>query len=400
MVLKQTTNKDNEIALYALAKGGTTSSSINDIVSARLAPKMFSASGVSDYSRQELQKKLAGKQASISFWINTFERGFDGLSTIKDVKTLFELLHLNFTQPKMDSDAVKVLLSQYKTVLANRDINPEISFSKEIIKTIHGNSPYFNELEISDLSKANENTALNFIKKSLNPSDYIFVFVGNIDIKKIKPYVETYLASITPGETWDMAIDSIIQPEVAAVKKEIYKGKEDKSLVYMSWIIREKYSQKLDAEARILREYMNIILMENIRVKLGGTYSISSDLSLLHFPYDELKLKIRFSCDPKRVDELVAAVKGDIKTVAAGNIDRNIFIKAKEACEKLLERNGQDNTYLAESYANSSVIYDSSLSRMNKWSSLYKAVTPKNLEDMVKKLLKNSNFQVVLYPEK
>ncbi|MCA6071221.1 MAG: insulinase family protein [Endomicrobium sp.] len=400
VVLKQTMNKDNEIALYALAKGGTTSSSIKDIVSARLAPKMFSASGVSEYSRQELHKKLAGKQASISFWINNFTRGFDGLSTIKDVKTLFELLYLNFTQPKMDSDAVKVLLSQYKAYLANRNINPEISFSKEIAKTIHGNSPYFNELEVSDLSKANENAALNFIKKSLNPSDYTFVFVGNIDIKKIKPYVETYLASIPNGEKWDMAIDSIIQPEVTAVKKEIHKGKEDKSLVYMSWIIREKYSQKLDAEASILKEYMNIILVENIRIKLGGTYGIFSDLSLLHFPYDELKLEICFSCDPKRVDELIAAVKEDIKTVAAGNIDKDTFVKAKRAREKLWEKTVQDNDNIAESYAYSSVICNSSLSRMNKWPSLYKAVTPKNLEDMVKKLLKNSNFQVVLYPEK
>ncbi|MCA6070345.1 MAG: insulinase family protein [Endomicrobium sp.] len=400
VVLKQTINKDNEIALYALAKGGTTSSSIEDIMSARLAPEMSSASGVGDYSRQELHKKLAEKQASIFFWIGTFTRGFDGLSTIKDVKTLFELLYLDFTQPKMDSDAVKILLSQYKTYLANQDINPEISFSKEVTKTIHGNSPYFNEPEISDLSKVNEIAALNFIKKSLNPSDYTFVFVGNIDIKKIKPYVETYLASIPNGETWDMAIDSIIQPEVVAEKKEIYKGKENKSLVFMSWIIREKYSQELDAEASILKEYMNIILVENIRVKLGGTYSISSDLSLLHFPYDELKLEIHFSCDPKRVDELVAAVEKDIKTVAAGNIDRDTFAKAKRACEKLWEKAVQDNDTIAGSYAYSSVIYNSSLSRINKWPSLYKAVIPKNLEDMVKKLLKNSNFQVVLYPEK
>jgi zinc protease len=114
----------------------------------------------------------------------------------KDTKTLFELAYLLFSQPKIKSDAVKYVLNQFKTDLLNADKSPERVLSKEIAKLIYRNNPYFTQIEISDLDKVNESVALDFIKNSLNPKDYTFVFVGNIDIELFKEYIKTYLASI------------------------------------------------------------------------------------------------------------------------------------------------------------------------------------------------------------
>ncbi|MDR1942769.1 MAG: hypothetical protein LBQ04_01415 [Endomicrobium sp.] len=37
----------------------------------------------------------------------------------------------------------------------------------------------------------------------------------------------------------------------------------------MKWIIKEQYSQNEKAAADVLREYLNIVLVEDIRMKLG-----------------------------------------------------------------------------------------------------------------------------------
>jgi hypothetical protein len=72
---------------------------------------------------------------------------------------------------------------------------------------------------------------------------------------------------------------------------------------------------------------------ENVRMKLSNTYNITSypNLEIL---LGELSLEISFSCDPKKVDESIAAVIKDVNNVVIGNIDKDILNKAKKACQK------------------------------------------------------------------
>ncbi|MDR3192251.1 MAG: insulinase family protein, partial [Treponema sp.] len=89
VILKETNNRNNEIVLYAMARGGTMSASPEDYVSARLAAEMAEASGLGPYSRPNLIKRLADKQVSLAYWANGYTRGFRGSATGKDLKTLF-----------------------------------------------------------------------------------------------------------------------------------------------------------------------------------------------------------------------------------------------------------------------------------------------------------------------
>jgi zinc protease len=399
VVLKKTDNKANEIVMDALAKGGILNVSSKDIVSAQLAADMFNVSGVGKYSSDELPKKLADKQVSLYFNMSEFTHGFSGASVNKDIKTLFELLYLNFTDPRFDSEAVKAYISKRKSFLENEDRDPKNVFSKDFIKIIYGNDPYFKPLEFSDIAKLNKSTALNLVKKALNPADYTFVFVGSVDdINTFKEYAATYLASIPAGKEKN----SLPQHNVARpreVKRNVYKGKEELSSVRMKWIIKEQYSQNEKAAADALREYLNIVLVEDIRMKLGNTYSIYSftDLDIL---LGELSLNISFSCAPNKVDESIAEIIKDINAIDSGNINLDILSKAKKACKKVYEISIQDNSTLARNYADLAVIYGKPFASIGEFPKLYDSMSSKDLQTIVNKLLKGGCTQVVLYPEK
>ncbi|MDR1587676.1 MAG: insulinase family protein, partial [Treponema sp.] len=120
VILRETGNRNNEIVLQAMARGGSTSVPLEDDVSADLAPEMISVSGLGPYSRQELIKKILDKQVSFSFWVSNYHRGLQGSATTGDLKTLFEMIYLGFTDPRIDPEAVKVMLDQYRTSLALR----------------------------------------------------------------------------------------------------------------------------------------------------------------------------------------------------------------------------------------------------------------------------------------
>jgi zinc protease len=400
VILKETGNKNNEIILYATARGGTTSAPESEEVSVNLAAEMMNLSGMGPYPRSELLQKLADKQVSISYWTGSFNRGFNGFSTSDDLKTLFELLYLGFTQPRFDPAAIEVLLDQYRTILDRRGESPEEIFSDEISRTVYGDNRFFRPLELADLEKVNIRAAQDFVRRTLGPQDYTFVFTGNLDIPVIRDYIETYLASIP--QTWEnMNVwddPGIERP--GQVEKTVYKGKEDKSYVYLGWFLPEKYGEKERAAALALTEYLEIVLNDEIREKRGGVYGITTQAALSPYPLDgELTLTSHFVCDPNRAVELSGAVIAQLERIAGGDIDADTFEKAKQALGQEWAVSMQSNSYIAQSYGNLAILLNLPLVQLNERPGLYGVVTPAEIQDICRRLLPGGPVRLILYPE-
>jgi zinc protease len=250
VILKSTANKNDEIVLQAMARGGTSSAAPADDISASLAVEMMQVSGLGPWSRSELTRLLAEKQVSFSYSVSHYYRGFRGSATSGDLKTLFEMLYLNFTDPRIDPVAVQAMMDQYATSLALRGENPRTALSDEINRTVYSGHPRFKPLELADLPKADIDIARAFLKKSLNPADYTFIFIGNLEAAPIKDYIETYLASIPRGESWNTWTDlGVVRP--GKVEKNVYKGKEEQSTVYMGWFSKDTYTEELSSVAQV-----------------------------------------------------------------------------------------------------------------------------------------------------
>ena len=410
IILKETENRNNEIIFQAMARGGCTSAPLEEKVSAYLASEMISVSGLGPFSRTELMKMLADKQVSFSFWTTNYYRGFSGSAAVGDLKNLFEMIYTGFTDPCIDSEAVQVMLDQRRTSLAQRSENPELFFSDEISRTIYGGHPYFKPLELADLSTVNIDDALQFVYRSLNPADYTFVFTGNLDFNVMRTYVETYIASVPQKESWNNWTTLEFE-RPGETEKQIYKGREDKSLVYMGWFSNLPYSEEASSIAQVLNEYLDIRMTEEIREKRGGVYSISVSVSVSPVPAGELNMSVYFACDPGRVQELSAAViellsetAGKTNGIDAGTgsspIINDTFIKSVAALKKQWETSIQSNSYIAQSYANSSVLLNLPLSRLHKRPLYYDAVSQADVQTMLLQVLASGPARVILFPER
>jgi zinc protease len=399
VILKSTKNKNDEIVVQAMARGGTSSAAPQDDISASLAVEMAQVSGLGPWSRSDLSRKLTGKQISLSYSVDGYYRYFHGSSTSGDLKTLFEMLHLSFTDPRIDPVAVQAMMDQYKTSLALRSEDPNAVFSDEINRIIHSGHPRIKPLELADLAKVNNDAALAFIRRGLNPADYTFVFTGNLEIKKLKEYAESYIASIPRRESWNTWTDLDVK-RPGKVEKNVYKGKEEQGAVFMAWFSNAQFNDELNAVCQVLNEYIDIKLDEEIREKMGGVYSISSGVSVSPVPRGELVMQVYFACDPKRAKELQTAVIAILNQVKNGVIDRDTFTKAVEAPKKEWEVSIQSNMYIAQSYANSSVLLNLPLSRLDRRPKLFDAVTTADIQGVCARLLSTDGpAVVVLLPE-
>jgi predicted Zn-dependent peptidase len=113
-------------------------------------------------------------------------------------------------------------------------------------------------------------------------------------------------------------------------------------------------------------------------------------------------MSVEFSCDPGRVEELIAAVLNLLNQIAAGNVNQDVFGKSVEALQKEWETSIQDNSYIAQSYVDSSVELNAPLSRLDRRPRYYAAVTQEDIQTVCAQLLQDNNgpMQVVLMPER
>ena len=108
---------------------------------------------------------------------------------------------------------------------------------------------------------------------------------------------------------------------------------------------------------------------------------------------------VYFPCDPNRVQELSAAILEELNLIARGTIDQDAFTKSVEALKKSFAASIQSNSYLSWNYANFAVLYDRPLSRLEQRPALYEAVTTRDIQQTVEKLLPRGPVTVILYPE-
>jgi len=398
VVLQPTENRNDEIVLNAMARGGTVC--FGNDVSARLAVEMMQISGLGPWSRPDLSRQLAARQVSLSYSVGAYTRGFQGASTTGDLRTLFEMIHLNFTDPRIDPDAVEAMMGRLRTSLALRGENPRTVFSDEINRTVTQGHPMFRPMELDDLAGVDTNAALDFLRRGLNPADFTFVFVGNLTPELLSSYVETYLASIAPfseGARWNSWTDpNIVRP--GRVKRNVYRGMEEQSTVHMAWFSPATFSERLSIETQVLNEYLRIRLNDEIRENLGGVYGIGVSVGISPAPRGELSMRVQFGCDPQRVRELSDAVFALLNEAAAG-ISQTVFVSAVEALHQGWETSMQSNSFIAQSYANSSVLLELPLSRLHRRPQYFDAVAPADIQRITAQLLQNGPAKLVLFPE-
>jgi zinc protease len=396
VILKTTPFQNNEVRFYALARGGTRSGPPEGDVSRDLAAEMYNVSGLGPFGPTELSRFLADKQVSLGLWTTDYLRGLEGSSSVEDLPLLFEMIYLYFTQPRFDPGSVQALLDEYRTTLILEQEDPNAAFVREIRRTIYGN-PRFHSRELADLDRVDPAAALDFIRQGLNPGDWTFVFLGNLD-NRVPDLIETYLASIPPGPSFNEW--ALVDPQrPGAVEREVRKGRDDRSEVYLAWFSPLDYSEEASAAAQVLSEYLDIRLTEEIRERLGGTYSPGVSVSLNIIPRGELAAVVYLVCAPRRVEELCTAVEEELAAVARGQVEGGTLSKAILALVKAQESEVQKNSYLAQSFANSAVIYHSPLDRVYRRPGYYEAVKGEDISSLMKSLTARGPARVVLYPE-
>ena len=166
----------------------------------------------------------------------------------------------------------------------------------------------------------------------------------------------------------------------------------------MGWFAPKTWTEEDNAAVLVLSDYLDIVLTDEIREKLGGVYSISSRASFSPAPVGEVSLEVYFICDPRREAELRKAVTDQLIALSAV-VDGEILDKSMEALIKSFEQSMENNGFIARNLANFTVITGSPLINLVNRPGLYRSVTEEEIRSITVELLAGGPIELVLLPE-
>jgi zinc protease len=400
VVLKPTTNKQDEILFRAVSQGGTSLASDQDFVAAETAAAVIERSGLGKLNESTLEKKLAGKTAFVRPEIGDTSEGLRGGASRADLETMFQLVYLTFTQPRADQEAFATYLRQLQATLANRQALPDAAFNDAVEAAVTQGHLRAKPLSIDMLPQLNLQKSLAFYKdRFADASDFTFVFVGNIDVNAFKPLVERYLASLPATNRRETARDVGIRPPATVVERQLAKGLDPRSQVTVVFSGPFQNDQANRTILRAMAETLEGSLQRTLREDLGGTYGVSARPQFSERPTGEYRVTISFACDPARMDALVTSLFRVIDQFRQTGPSRSQIADVKSALVRDLETNSRDNAYLLNQLTYK-YQYDEDPAEALNVEKFYDLITPAAVQQAAQMYLDTSRYvKVTLVPE-
>jgi zinc protease len=401
VLLKPTDFKNDEVLMAASSPGGHSLASDTDYTSAIFASVLAGMSGVGNLSSVELDKALAGKFAQVSPYIAETREGVSASASTRDIRTLFELTHLYFTMPRRDSAAFASYTSRMRSILANRDADPETPFWDTLQVTLAQHHPREKPLTVRTVDDVSLERALAFYRERFaDAGDFTFVFVGNFTLDSIRPLVLQYLASLPAGGRVESGRDLRIRPPTGVVQKTLRKGTEPKSrtqVIYTGSFEGDRAERHALAS---LIDVLDIRLREVLREDQGGTYGVSVSQSVQREPWSHYAVHISFGSAPERLDSLASMVFTVIEQLQTTGPSAADLAKVKETQRRSFEKGMRENNFWV-SQLQARTENNEDLRNVLSYPNLVDALTADRVRDAARKYLRKDNYvRISLFPEK
>ncbi len=401
VILKPTKFKNDQVLINGYSFGGTSLASDEDYTSAELAGGIMGSSGIADFTQIQLNKILSGKNVSVSPYISDVAQGITANTTPKDFETAMQLIYLYFTNPRKDNDVWQANISQTNALLKNRDLNPGSVFQDTISATLNNHN--FREMVVTPerLNKASLDKAFEFYKaRFADASGFTFTFVGNFDVEVLKPYINAYLGSLPSTNSKETYKNLNIVPPPGKIAKTVNKGIGEKGSVQLVFSGAYDYNEANNIQIDALEEILQIRLLDRLREKDGGTYAPGVRASYKKIPNSRYSFTLAFSCEPAKVDTLIADAMDEInklKQSGAQPADINKFV-AEEARSTQVQL--KENVFWAGYLGAASQNQDNPDAILNHVNSLG-GITVQSTKDAANKYLSGNNLiKFILLPEK
>ncbi len=396
---KKTDFDKDKIYIKLFKKEGSSSNDYTTFINSTIAPTIIEQSGVGNLKPTDIDTFMKGKNFSISSYISDYEQGFIISTDRKNLELALEYMNYLIYEPKVDKIIYENTISDLRESLNNRNNSPQIVYRDKIREIYSGKNNRKLPLSEKDLTLISPEKVLNIYKEKFsNFSEYNLIVVGSFNEEELEKNLKTYVASL-PSENSKTIITPLdLKTPKNIVKEKVIKGVDKKATVTLIFPYNFKYGYEEKTLYNSFSQILNIALIEDIREKIGGVYSISSRISLSPNNYGEDKMVISYSCDISRVDEIEKAVLQSLESLLYKDIDKEKINNVVKNYELSYNTEMKENSFWFNYLYQKITVPNYKLATPEEYKEL---VTKENIWKVNRKAINLKNYiSVTLIPEK
>ena len=400
VILKKTDFKKDEIRMRSFQRGGKSLYEEKDRMNLEMLDQINSFTGVGSFSNTELDKALAGKQASAYLSIGNLTDGISGQSTVKDLETMFQLVYLKFTALNKDEKKFNQIMGIMETQLKNKSFEPESVLSDTVMYVMNDRTWRAKPVNVEDLKDVNLDRVMQIAKeRTANAANYTFIFVGAFDEATIRPLIEQYIASLPAKKgvksNWK---GNQTFPKGETLNHFTHKMETPKDYEVVVWHDTSlPYSLENMIKTDILGQILSRVYLQKIREDAGAAYSAFAQGGIAHTGNGTITNVLAICpVKPEFKDEALKIMKDEM-VKACSEIDATALKEAQENMIKDHATNLKENWYWLSTIEDYLIFGQDD---MSGYEEIVKAQTPESIAAFTRQLYNAGNrIEVVMTPE-
>lgn len=405
VIFKRTTVDKDRIMLTGFRKGGLYALDSVDYVTGLFAGSIVPVSGAGDFSRDALSQYLAGNSASLRFLIDKTRTGVAGSAEKRDIQTLFELLYLKWTQPRLDKSVYEQVKDKSIESYLTGNKTDTDKYYRDLSDLMQGHS--YVRREITDTlinSELKEERVLPVFNQCFGSAKgYTFIITGNCTFSEIKSFVLRYIGGLPEGiSTMDYVYKggSIPQKNIEFTRKVGDSPKALVSLIFQQDTLSEQL-RSFNLKSDIVKAIIRTKLLAELREKMGMVYSVSVSIGATQYPALLSRETIGFSCEPENGSALIAATISQLQKLAFDSLAfETEWANVKQNLIKENDIQMQKNSFWSGCIRNTVYNGDPDWDYITRYEDIIHSVTAKEIMGYIRRcFLESPVIKAVLYPK-
>ncbi len=324
---------ENEVELQALSWGGWSALQEGDRPLAQyLATRAVLNSGLGDLSPAQISRYLDERNAGVQPFINETTEGIAGASDSAGVETMFQLMHLYMTEPRVDDQAFAEAANIGDIIASLAESDPDWQEGLAYLEARHGDAFGWYNLAASPetLDSLTPESLLDIYQQRFGGvDDLVVIVVGDVDRDVVEQMARTYVGTLPAGESDSFVNRRAPEPE-GVLRREIVLGPDNQSTsATYSYEASVEVTPASQAAVDVLEVILDSRLIEDIREDLGDTYAASASIGMSITPVPRVEADVFATGDPEQMPVIEVEMARILAEMHAGEIDSEEFEQAR-----------------------------------------------------------------------
>jgi zinc protease len=397
---KETDFDKDKIFIKIFKEEGSSNNTQEEYLNLRLAPTIIANSTIGNIKGENLELFMKGKSFSVSPYISDYESGIELVTTKADLTTALDFMTYLLLHPQVDADIFDAVIQQQQEAIKNRENSPNTIYRDRIKAILSQENLRRLPMTLEQLNSISPEKILQlYSNKFSNFKNFNIIVVGAIDRTELDKITKKYFASLPVKELSETWKDLGIKAPTQIIQEKVVKGIDKKATVSLIYPYHGTYSNENRILYSGLADILDIMLLDELREKIGGVYSVRAVANTSPENHGEDFLQIRFSTETGKAEMLANKVKEILTNMENGEIDQKALDSVVKNYNFNYEPMLKTNRYWTTS------IYKRTIkqSKFNtftpeEYSSL---ITKENMINFMKEAVDLNNYiEVILLPEK